>query len=84
MQFTWQGCDSILAAPLVLDMVRLSEFASRRGESGPMHHLAAFFKNPVGVDEMAFYPQFEMLLAYAHRHLARDNPGQAVLAPVSP
>ena len=23
MQFTWQGCDSILAAPLVIDLVRL-------------------------------------------------------------
>ena len=34
MQFTWQGCDSILAAPLVLDMVRFTEFAHRNNESG--------------------------------------------------
>jgi myo-inositol-1-phosphate synthase len=25
LQFTWQGCDSLLAAPLVLDLVRFTE-----------------------------------------------------------
>ena len=73
MQFTWQGCDSILAAPLILDMVRMSEFAARNGESGPMLHLASFFKNPIGVTEMALHPQFEMLLEYTYRHLAKGN-----------
>jgi len=34
MQFTWQGCDSILAAPLVIDLVRLTERAWRGGERG--------------------------------------------------
>jgi Myo-inositol-1-phosphate synthase len=34
-QFIWHGCDSILAAPLVLDLVRLTEFARREGEAGP-------------------------------------------------
>ncbi len=29
-QFVWQGYDSILAAPLVLDMIRLAELAKRR------------------------------------------------------
>ena len=69
MQFTWQGCDSILAAPLVLDLARLADFALRRGESGPMPQLAAFFKHPIGVDEMALPRQFQMLLDYAARHL---------------
>jgi myo-inositol-1-phosphate synthase len=64
MQFTWQGCDSILAAPLVLDLVRLVDFAARRGEHGPMRHLAAFFKHPIGVEEMDFHRQFAMLLDY--------------------
>jgi myo-inositol-1-phosphate synthase len=69
MQFTWQGCDSILAAPLVLDMVRLSEFAARHGEHGAMRHLSGFFKNPIGVNEMAMHLQFDMLTQYARRHL---------------
>ena len=45
--------DSILAAPLVLDLVRLAEFAQRKGEAGPMTHLACFFKDPLGVTEQA-------------------------------
>jgi myo-inositol-1-phosphate synthase len=65
MQFTWQGCDSVLAAPIVLDMVRLAELARRRGESGPLHHLACFFKNPLEVDDPALHTQFELLLKYA-------------------
>ena len=77
MQFTWQGCDSILAAPLVLDMIRLSEFAARHGESGPMKHLAAFFKNPLECDEMALHPQFGRLLDYVELHLERKAPKRA-------
>ena len=33
LQFIWQGSDSI-AAPLVLDLVRLTEFASARVRRG--------------------------------------------------
>ncbi len=69
MQFIWQGCDSVLAAPLILDAVRMSEFAARHGEHGLMRHLACVFKSPLNVEEMALHPQFEMLLAYAHDHL---------------
>ena len=47
MQFTWQGCDSILAAPLVLDLFRFTELAQRNGQSGLMPHLASFFKSPI-------------------------------------
>jgi myo-inositol-1-phosphate synthase len=61
LQFTWQGCDSLLAAPLVLDLARLTLLAVRRGESGPLRHLACFFKSPLGVTEHDFGRQFEML-----------------------
>ena len=64
MQFTWQGCDSILAAPLLLDLARLALFAQRRGEVGVLRHLACFFKNPMGVAEHDFFTQFAMLDAY--------------------
>jgi myo-inositol-1-phosphate synthase len=74
MQFTWQGCDSILAAPLVLDMVRLGEYAARHDESGPMRHLAAFFKNPLDCEEMALHPQFQRLLEYVQAHLEEPKP----------
>ncbi|MBI4879291.1 MAG: inositol-3-phosphate synthase [Planctomycetes bacterium] len=64
MQFTWQGCDSILAAPLVLDLVRLADLALRRGEAGPLPHLAVFFKSPYGVDEHDLHRQWQSLMEY--------------------
>ena len=67
MQFTWQGCDSLLAAPLVLDLARLALLSKRRGESGILRHLACFFKSPMGVEEHDFFKQIAMLEAYVHR-----------------
>ncbi|HVS37821.1 MAG TPA: inositol-3-phosphate synthase [Gemmataceae bacterium] len=66
MQFTWQGCDSILAGPLVLDLARLALLAQRRGERGVLPHLACFFKNPMGVDEHDFFKQFALLQGYVN------------------
>lgn len=48
MKINWIGCDSALAAPLLLDLARLVEYAARRGEKGILHHLAMFFKAPYG------------------------------------
>ena len=70
LQFTWQGCDSILAAPLVLDLVRLIERAHRAGEYGAMDWLACFFKSPLGVTEQDFAKQVAMLHAWAVKHVA--------------
>ena len=67
LQFTWQGCDSLLAAPLVLDLVRFTEIANRRGETGRMEFLASFFKSPYGVEEHGFVRQFQMLEAWTRR-----------------
>ena len=64
MQFIWQGCDSLLAGPLVLDLARLALFAQRRGEVGVLKQLACFFKNPMGVEEHDFFKQFAMLEEY--------------------
>jgi len=68
MQFTWQGCDSLLAAPLLIDLARLALFAQHRGEVGVLRHLACFFKSPMGVDEHDFFKQFRMLEEYAKSH----------------
>jgi len=64
MQFTWQGCDSLLAAPLVLDLARLALHAQRQGEVGVLKHLACFFKSPMGVDEHDFFKQWTMVEDY--------------------
>jgi myo-inositol-1-phosphate synthase len=65
LQFIWQGCDSLLAAPLVLDLVRFTERAARNGEKGLLTFLASFFKSPLGVDDHDFCRQFQMLEAWA-------------------
>lgn len=67
MQFTWQGCDSLLAAPLVIDLVRLTELAHRRGERGLLKFLACFFKSPIRVGEHNFVKQVQMLEAWADK-----------------
>ena len=65
LQFTWQGCDSLLAAPLALDLARFVVAAKRRGEAGPLAFLASFFKSPIGAAPAAFADQFRMLEAWA-------------------
>jgi myo-inositol-1-phosphate synthase len=64
LQFIWQGCDSILAAPLVVDLARLSAYANKKGEYGPLKHLACFFKTPYKVKQQNFFEQFKMLMDY--------------------
>ena len=62
LQFTWQGCDSALAAPLVLDLVRLLSAAMAAGRCGPVAELGFFFKNPLGSEEHALSQQWQDLL----------------------
>jgi myo-inositol-1-phosphate synthase len=64
LQFTWQGCDSVLAAPLVIDLARLALLAQRNNEVGVLKHLACFFKSPMGVDEHDFFRQTALLERY--------------------
>ncbi len=67
LQFTWQGCDSLLAAPLVLDLVRFALVARQRGETGALAFLGSFFKSPLGTENQAFYDQTQMLEAWANQ-----------------
>ncbi|MGE3165572.1 MAG: inositol-3-phosphate synthase [Planctomycetota bacterium] len=75
LQFTWQGCDSILAAPLVLDMVRFASLALTRREAGPMHHLGVFFKSPFGDHSHDLHAQFHRLSRYLAAAGAPATPG---------
>ncbi len=68
MQFTWQGNDSALAAPLVLDLARLATFAHSQGEHGLMTWTAAYFKSPASVEEQNFVKQFQALESYVATH----------------
>lgn len=64
LQFIWQGCDSALAAPLVLDLARFGLLALDRRESGVMTHMASFFKSPWNVTEHSLEKQFRLLENY--------------------
>ncbi len=72
LQFIWQGCDSALAAPLVLDLARFGLLALRNGESGVMNHMASFFKSPWGVSEHSLEKQFRLLDDYCESVKARS------------
>ncbi|TDE55702.1 myo-inositol-1-phosphate synthase [Nonomuraea mesophila] len=65
LQFTWQGCDSALAAPLVLDLARLVARAHEKGRHGVLPELAYFFKSPLGTGEHSLAAQYARLRAFA-------------------
>lgn len=69
LQLTWVGCDSALAAPLVLDLARLTLRAHEVGETGPLP-FGFFFKDPAPVDgavEHRLAPQWDQLAAWCAR-----------------
>jgi myo-inositol-1-phosphate synthase len=66
LQFTWQGCDSALAAPLVLDLARLAALALDRNHVGAMPFLGFYFKDPIESTEHALARQYDALVEWAH------------------
>lgn len=73
LQFIWEGCDSLLAAPLAIDLCRLADAEKQRGGKGLMRHLSSFFKSPEGVEENDFFVQWEMLREHIQQK-ARKQP----------
>jgi len=68
MKLNWLGQDSILAAPAVIDLVRLVTFAAEAGCRGPLEAASYFFKDPVvregSVVHHSVPDQFQMLLDF--------------------
>ncbi|MGW0335039.1 inositol-3-phosphate synthase [Streptomyces sp. NPDC003011] len=67
LQTIWQGCDSALAAPLVLDLARLTARAHQRGLTGPLTELGFYFKDPMGEGPAALAEQYAALVGFAER-----------------
>ncbi|MBC7373109.1 MAG: inositol-3-phosphate synthase [Frankiales bacterium] len=66
LKVDFQCRDSILAAPLALELARLLDLAQQRGEGGVQEHLGWFFKAPMTVGgaqpEHALHRQEQVLL----------------------
>ncbi|MFE9252622.1 inositol-3-phosphate synthase [Streptomyces sp. NPDC007088] len=66
LQTIWQGVDSSLAAPLVLDLARLLARADALSITGPRPELGFYFKDPDG-GSSALPEQYAALLGFAAR-----------------
>ncbi|MEV5776945.1 inositol-3-phosphate synthase [Streptomyces antimycoticus] len=71
LQTIWQGCDSALAAPLVLDLARLTARAHEIGLAGPLPELGFYFKDPDG-GPAALADQYAALVGLAGRLRGRS------------
>ncbi len=64
--------DSVLAAPLVMDMVRILDVAKRKGEKGIQRQLSLYFKSPYHeageTPTHDFFEQERMLFDWAKKH----------------
>jgi myo-inositol-1-phosphate synthase len=65
LQLTWQGCDSALAAPLILDLARFMALALSTGRAGPVRELGFFFKDPIGASPPGLAAQYAALREWA-------------------
>ncbi|MHA1630545.1 MAG: inositol-3-phosphate synthase [Candidatus Heimdallarchaeota archaeon] len=66
LQFTWHGIDSILAAPIAIDIARCLLFAKSRGEFGAIHELAFFFKHPIDDIIGDTFKQYQIFTDWVH------------------
>lgn len=72
MKINWLGEDSILAAPLLIDLARLIEFTNEKKHYGVASHLSSFFKDPEGCTDHDFHNQISNLLEFYNEKTASD------------
>lgn len=64
LKLNWQGEDSILAAPIILDIIRLIVLGSEYGLCGIQKQLGLFYKHPFLCEGMSFTQLYEQLINY--------------------
>lgn len=64
VKINWLGRDSVLAAPLVLDLIRHLAHADVNGGAGLQEHLAMYFKHPLGCGVISLTEAYERLLRH--------------------
>ena len=78
MKINWLGQDSILAAPAVIDLLRIVDLAEKSGKRGLLQETAYFFKDPLVVENSPGHStpdQFNVLLDFLKE--LRDEEFQA-------
>jgi myo-inositol-1-phosphate synthase len=61
LRIDWKASDSLLAAPALIDLVRLTAHACARNESGLLVYLGAFFKHALGTEERRYLRAMQSL-----------------------
>lgn len=62
LKINFQCRDSVLAAPLAIELARCIDLAQRRGMRGEVRELACFFKSPQGPDPVHDFPAAQRML----------------------
>jgi myo-inositol-1-phosphate synthase len=83
IKVNFQCRDSILAAPLVLDLALFADLAHRFGEKGPQEWLSFFFKSPVTVPGRKpthdLFQQQAMLYRQLHRYAESSSKAESAV-----
>jgi myo-inositol-1-phosphate synthase len=81
LRLNLQGRDSVLAAPLVLDLARWMIVLQRAGRSGPVPELAFYYKQPVGHEPpLTFQDQVAVLRelgVWCHERILKEREEEA-------
>lgn len=64
LKLNWQGEDSLLAAPIILDIIRLIEYGSKYGLHGFQKQLGVFYKHPFFCESMSLAQLYQYLIDF--------------------
>ncbi len=76
LRLDWQCSDSLLAAPAIIDLIRLSAHLLATGRKGLQDQLGLFFKHPLGTEERRYLRLYGVLERFCAREVTRlyDRP----------
>lgn len=64
LRLNWMGEDAMLAAPIILDIIRLIELGSRSNCCGFQKQLGLFYKHPFGCEKKSLSQLYEQLIEF--------------------
>lgn len=64
LKMNWEGEDSILSAPLLLDIIRLIAFGAKKDLKGFQKQLGLFYKHPFGCEGMSLETMYNSLIQF--------------------